>query len=121
MHVALQTRDILDDIFECMSPSSQLRGRNAFHECALVCKAFSEPALERLWMHVPCFDVLLALLPSSAKVVLETVVPNRGDIRPQNVKVYAHIHSIWVRTLPICVESSPFDRETDYGRAHRRS
>ena len=130
MHVALQTSDILHEIFECVSPSLLCdikpegapvhRDRKSLHECALVCKAFSEPALQRLWMHVSTFDALLALLPSSAKVVLETVVPEEADSRPQD-ELYADINSIWVRTLRFCMESSTSDRETDYGRTRLRS
>lgn len=101
MHVALQNGDILDEILEHLIPSSGYsaghycdcksneEAQKTLHSAALTCKAFSEPALQRMWTHISTLDCLLALLPSSAKLVKCDPPPEA----PQNED------TIWVGSL----------------------
>ena len=130
MHVALQMRDILHEIFEYLNPlphshyhegceyGLRVRSLKALHASALVCKAFSEPALKRLWMHVSKFDALLGLLPSSARVVPDTAVLDRGELLPETDLPNKPIRTVWVRCF-WCTVRRGSDKEADHGRPHR--
>lgn len=110
MHAALQNRDILYDIFDHLVPRFEhshwhfctcepnQRTQRVLYNAALTCKAFSELALKQLWTHVPCFDILLELLPSSAKLVSHAEVPEGEEPIPDSKARWSG-SCIWVRGL----------------------
>ena len=107
MQAALQSEDILHEIFDYLVPPLIFSGyhvkecepdrkaQEVLYNAARACKAFSEPALKQLWMHVPTLEALLGLLPSSVKVVSATAASDKDKGK-----------SVWV--------CSPFDAVISY-------
>ena len=108
MHAALQNRDILYEIFDHLIPKFKHshwylcvrdpneRAQRVLYNAALTCKAFSELALRQLWTHVPGFDILLKLLPSSAKLVSHAEVSEGEEPIPDSKARWSG-SCIWVR------------------------
>ena len=133
MHVALQTEDILNEVFERLNPPLRNyeghvdyeRGPDShtlkvLHDAALVCKAFSGPALKQLWAHVPRLDPLFCLLPSSAKLFPDTAVPGMEGLGFVEGRLCIRPNFVWVCDLRHTLLHSP-DKSTDHGRPHHRS
>lgn len=99
MHAALQSEDILHEIFDYLIPplifseyhvkecEPDMKAQEVLYNAARTCKAFSEPALKQLWMHVPTLEALLGLFPSSVKVVSATAASDKDKGE-----------SVWVRS-----------------------
>ena len=127
MHVALRIRDILDAVFEHLNPSlhhhegcasgPDAQALQVLHDAALVCRAFSEPALKQLWTHVSKFDALLGLLPSSAKLLQDTIITDANDIFWVEGRPCCKPKFIWVCHLQRILHSSD-NLKIDHGRSH---
>lgn len=58
----LHNEDILDCLFDTLESRSKGLGRRTLASCALVCKAWSDPASRALWRRLDSFHPLWALL-----------------------------------------------------------
>ena len=108
MHPALRIRDILHEICYHLTPppspsdwyfskrSPQERGRGVLFNTALTCRTFSVPALKQLWLHVPTIEILLELLPSSAKLVSNDANVSEGEALLDSELGWSP-RSVWVR------------------------
>ncbi|EPS95767.1 hypothetical protein FOMPIDRAFT_88478 [Fomitopsis schrenkii] len=110
MHAALQHRDILNEIFDHLTPPLEEcdyhndecdpneHAQNVLYRAALTCTAFREPALKQLWRHVTTFDALLGLLPSSVKVASDVSIHDRHNPAPDLLQ---YAPSVWIVDGPV--------------------
>ncbi|GBE86861.1 hypothetical protein SCP_1001030 [Sparassis crispa] len=69
VHPVLQNGDILPEIFQHLSPERCGSGHSTLARAALVCKAFSDYALNVLWEEYPPLMALVKMLPQSTSNV----------------------------------------------------
>lgn len=72
MHVALETDDIICEIFGHVRRYASKDTLTPYH-AALVCKGFSPHALDALWFSMKTIETLKALIPDTLKVPLDNV------------------------------------------------
>lgn len=63
MHCALLIDEILQDILKICSAWTEQEYRSSLCQIARCCKAWSDPALDRLWARLDSVTPLLRLLP----------------------------------------------------------
>lgn len=66
-HPLISNQDILREVLQMLLDADVSRDektyRDALASCARVCRAFHDPAAERLWRSLPTLDPLIKLLP----------------------------------------------------------